>query len=136
MMFHVKHFQLKATVPNEFQEGASLLQWVQAVGIRRYPELQDLFHVPNGGSRHPAEARRLKEIGTKPGVSDYLLLVPRSGYHGWAGELKRRNATLSAVTKEQWGFINRHRERGYHADWYRGWEHMRDGLICYLDGKL
>jgi len=39
------------------------------------PELSLLFHPPNGGSRHGAEAKKLKEMGTRQGVPDLLLPV-------------------------------------------------------------
>lgn len=33
-------------------------------------------HVPNGEWRHPATARRLKRLGVKPGVPDFLIFDP------------------------------------------------------------
>ena len=34
------------------------------------------FHPANGGSRHPAEAAKLKGMGVRPGVSDLLVFWP------------------------------------------------------------
>src|SRR4249919_1526596 len=46
------------------------------------------WHTPNGEARTPATAGRLKRMGVKPGVSDFLLLSPDGMLH--ALELKRR----------------------------------------------
>ena len=34
------------------------------------------WHVPNGGSRHPGEARKLKDMGTRAGVADLAFVLP------------------------------------------------------------
>jgi hypothetical protein len=42
----------------------------------KYPEHRGLlFHVPNGGSRNPIEAKKLKFMGVTPGVSDLISLI-------------------------------------------------------------
>jgi len=68
------------------------------------PALDLLFHVPNGGSRHVAEATKLKEMGTRQGVPDLLLPVRRlvedesavgmTRYSGLALELKSPKGRL------------------------------------------
>lgn len=35
-----------------------------------------IFSVPNGGSRNPIEALKLKKTGTLAGVSDLIIMVP------------------------------------------------------------
>ena len=45
-----------------------------------YPDLELLYHVPNGGSRNKAEASKLKRMGVRAGVPDLVLPVPRAGY--------------------------------------------------------
>lgn len=35
-----------------------------------------IFSVPNGGSRNVAEAKKLKNTGLLPGVSDLIILLP------------------------------------------------------------
>jgi len=50
------------------------------------PALEMLFHVPNGGSRHVAEATKLKAMGTRQGVPDLLLPAGRLGGHDGACE--------------------------------------------------
>lgn len=34
------------------------------------------FHCPNGGWRHPAEARKFKDMGVRPGVPDLVFALP------------------------------------------------------------
>ncbi|MBR4933795.1 MAG: VRR-NUC domain-containing protein [Clostridia bacterium] len=55
---------------------------------RRYPCLELMYHVPNGGSRNKAEAAKFRRMGVKPGVCDIVLPAPRGGYHGLYIELK------------------------------------------------
>lgn len=46
------------------------------------PELQYMYHVPNGGKRDAATAVALKRQGVKAGVPDIMLPAARAGYHG------------------------------------------------------
>lgn len=57
--------------------------------ICRYiPECRYLFHIPNGGSRNPIEAKNLKRQGVKAGVPDLFLPLPTAKYHGLFIEMK------------------------------------------------
>jgi hypothetical protein len=84
---------LKAT---ERQEQVTLIARAQY-----HPILRDyLFAIPNGGSRHPIEARNLKREGVKAGVSDLFLAYPSGMYNGFFLEMKRKGGRLSANQKE------------------------------------
>jgi hypothetical protein len=63
-----------------------------------YGNRQDVLflHVPNGGSRHPAEAAKLKRMGTKAGVFD--LLIFRGIFPHWL-EVKFGDNDLSDTQK-------------------------------------
>ena len=84
------------------------------------PALQMLFHVPNGGSRHVAEAEKLRQMGTRQGVPDLLLPVSRLGghdaacerieYSGLALELKSPSGRLRG-TQAWW--LKRLKEQGW-----------------------
>lgn len=37
------------------------------------------YHCPNGGSRHPREARKFKDMGVLPGVADLCFVLPGGG---------------------------------------------------------
>lgn len=62
----------------------------QNICLRKRPGVI-AFHPANGGSRHPAEASKLRDMGVVPGIADLWGAVPAEP-HGkpWALELKRR----------------------------------------------
>ena len=84
----------------------------------RYPDLRLLFAVPNGGARSKATGGKLKAEGVRPGVSDYIALVPRNGFHGLVLELKTAKGRASP---EQMAFIAAARIAGYRTEIARGW---------------
>ncbi len=90
-----------------------------------------LFHIPNGGNRNLLEAKRLKAQGTKKGVSDYHLPVPKNGKHGAWAELKQLKRP-APVSKEQKAWIELMRKLGHDAEVYRGWKDAAKGLCNYL----
>lgn len=96
----------------------------------RYPALGLLFHIPNGGSRHPAEARHLREQGVKAGVPDICLPVPNGRYSALYIEMKRRSG--GRVSYEQRGWIAALNRVGNLAVVCRGWEEARDEIMEYL----
>ena len=67
----------------------------------KYPELDLLFAIPNGGKRHPAVAKKLKAEGVKAVVPDLFLPVARGGWHGLFIELKVGRNKLSEA-QEKW----------------------------------
>lgn len=71
----------------ECDEQMYLFNWV-AFARNTIPEVDMLFHVPNGGSRDRREAARLKAQGVRAGVPDLCLPVPSGAYHGLFIELK------------------------------------------------
>ena len=59
----------------------AVMLWSQQPEIRKkWPELELLHHIPNGGSRDVVEAAHMKRQGVKSGVPDLHLPVPRGGY--------------------------------------------------------
>lgn len=88
----------KLPVPSEHQEQKTLFEWLQRVAVRECPLVEYLvFAVPNGAKLGGNERLRtiqmsqLKAEGFLPGVSDVLCLIPSSGYHFLAVEMKKRN---------------------------------------------
>lgn len=81
------------------------------------------FHVPNGGERptkvnkrgqqYSPEASRLKRMGVKPGVSDFLFVAPGRGQLHVL-ELKRQNEKPNA---DQVAFMNDVVQAGGQAAW-------------------
>ena len=90
-------------IPSESQEQQNVISWAQW-STGRYPELEYLHHIPNGGARSKATAGRLRAEGVKPGVPDLHLPVPLGGYHGLYIEMKRRKG--GTVSDEQKRWIN------------------------------
>lgn len=119
-------------VPLESTEQKTLFGWREwAKG--KYPELALLYHVPNGGSRNPIEARHLREEGVMPGVPDICLPVPNSQYAALYIELKRRRG--GRVSDDQRGWIAALNRVGNIAVVCKGWEEARDVILEYLKQK-
>ena len=120
---------IKSIIPTEAQEQAALFEWAErAKG--RYPALRWMFHIPNGGSRNPIEARHLKEQGVRRGVPDILLPHPNPIYKGLFIELKRQKGGRTSEEQREWiAELNR---AGYRAVVCKGWEEARDEIIKYL----
>lgn len=71
----------------EHREQEALFQWA-AINRKKYPVLSLMFAIPNGGQRHIAVARKLKQEGVKPGVPDVCLPIARMGYNALYIEMK------------------------------------------------
>jgi len=115
----------------EAADQAALFRWA-AYQRGKYPELRMLMAVPNGGSRHLAEATNLKRQGVRAGFPDMLLLVPRGGYHGLAIELKRQRG--GTVSPEQTEWLVALTEQGYKATVCRGFDEAVRTIMGYLEG--
>lgn len=96
---------------------------------REHPELGLLFHVPNGGSRHRVEAKKLKGMGVKPGVPDLCLPVRRGLYGGAWFELK---SETGRVRPNQRWWLEQLREQGFHVSVVRSIDEFIDGVTWYL----
>lgn len=120
-----------AQIPTEDEEQIALFDWAR-VNEGKWPELSRLFHVPNGGSRGPAEAGRFKAMGVKPGVPDVFLDVPRGGFHGLRIEMKRRHG--GKVSEDQTDWIDWYNANGYRAVVCYGWDEARMEFEDYLRG--
>ena len=71
---------------SEDAEQEKVVCWAKLMS-NAYPDLELLYHVPNGGSRNKAEASKLRRMGVRAGVPDLVLPVPRAGYAGLYIEL-------------------------------------------------
>ena len=118
-------------MPTESAEQQALFHWA-ALNERRYPELRMLHHIPNGGKRNIATARRLKAEGVKAGVPDICLPVARCGCHGLYIELKRGKGFR--VTELQMAWIQDLAREGYSVHVCVGWEAAARAIEGYLRG--
>jgi hypothetical protein len=75
---------------------------------RKLPQV--FYHPPNGGSRHIAEASKLKLMGVNPGVPDVVLPLRAGMFSGLYCELKKAGG---AISKDQKIFLQALSEEGY-----------------------
>jgi hypothetical protein len=89
-------------VATEAQEAVAFVQWSRLQHIcNRF-----LLAIPNGGSRHPVEAKNLVAQGVRKGVSDYFLAYPVPPYCGMWIELKRSRIAKPNVSREQQDWLD------------------------------
>lgn len=120
-------------VANEAQEQEALFRWA-AYSLVKYPALELLYHIPNGGSRNPVEAYSLKMQGVKPGVPDICLPVPSGRFTALYIELKRRKGGRVSEAQRVWiAALNR---VGCRAVVCKGWDEAREEIERYLGGSL
>lgn len=119
-------------VANESQEQEALFRWA-AYSLVKYPALELLYHIPNGGSRNPIEAYNLKMQGVKPGVPDICLPVPSGRFTALYIELKRRKGGRVSEAQRVWiAALNR---VGCRAVVCKGWDEAREEIERYLGGS-
>lgn len=117
--------------PLEASEQRAVIDWA-ARSQGAYPDLKMLYAIPNGGSRHPAEAANLKRQGVKAGVPDLFLSVARGGYHGLYIEMKRRG---EKPRSEQVDWLTALTEQGYYTTVCYGADMAIATLTRYLSMK-
>ena len=119
----------KQNIPTEAQEQKALFEW-RDYNIKRYPALELLHAIPNGGSRNPIEGRHLKEQGVMAGIPDICLPVPSLHHTALYIELKRRKG--GRVSEEQRWWIGALNRVGCRAVVCMGWEEARNEIEDYL----
>lgn len=127
---NMMNFETQAKQHNqrEAEEQMALFEWAALVS-GKHPELQLLYHIPNGGSRNKAEAANLKKQGVKAGVPDLCLPVPRGEFHGLYIELKYGKNKPSKA-QEKW--ITDLKNQNYAAFVCYGWEEAKNVITVYL----
>lgn len=118
--------------PTEDTEQAHIFAWA-AWARGKYPELDLMHHIPNGGKRSKSEAARFKAQGVKAGVPDICLPCARGGYHGLYIELKRTKGGKLSATQKEW--IDALRGQGYKAVVCCGFDEAKEMIIEYLEGR-
>lgn len=116
-----------------------LFTWAM-LSLMRYPQLNDLFAVPNGAKKSLRMAAQFKREGLKRGVPDVILPHARHGYHALYIEMKRQRVKgerveLRAGTKPkeaQRDWHERLRAAGNCVEVCYGWEEARAKIEWYL----
>lgn len=113
---------------NEAYEQIKLFNWV-AFERNNYPQLDLLYHIPNGGKRNQKEAFNLKRQGVRAGVPDLCLPVARGKFHALYIELKVGKNT---ATQKQKDWIKKLEKQGNLALVCYGWEEASKVLLNYI----
>ena len=116
---------------SEHDEQVALFQWAQ-MQAGKYPELDLIYAVPNGGKRHLHTAVKLKREGVKAGVPDIFLPVARAQYHGLYIEMKFGKNKLSE--QQAWWKVKL-QEQGYMCWVSYSFEDAKDIILAYLNVK-
>lgn len=125
-------FRLSAPIPSESDEGIAFIRWCRWAE-KQYPELELLYHIPNGGARDIQTGARLKREGVLAGMLDYCLPVPRGGFGALYLELKIiTGGVLSEKQKKIIVLLERH---GNKVVVCAGWEAAKNAVIEYLNQK-
>lgn len=118
-------------IPTEDTEQLAVVAWCEGYAVAD-ARARLLLHIPNGGSRHIAEAMKFHRLGVRAGVPDLLLPVAVAPYHGLWIEMKRRKG--GQVSAAQHGWIDALRAEGYAVAVARGADEAIDTIIAYLGG--
>lgn len=116
----------------ESEHGRTFFRWCQLVKAA-HPELDLIYHIPNGGARSKIEASIMKAEGVRPGMPDYHLPVARDGHSSLYLELKAPGGRTSKNQKERMQAL---REAGNACVVAVGWMEARDRVLEYLNGEL
>ena len=81
--------QIAQAPPLETQEQQALFAWA-SMFEPKYPEVRDMYAVPNGAYKSRAMAARFQREGLKSGVPDIVLPHAKGGHHALYIEMKRR----------------------------------------------
>ncbi len=115
---------------SEHAHQVALFMWAASPEVRtKYPQLEYMFAIPNGGERNKAVASKLKAEGVKKGVVDIFLPVPVAGWHGLFIEMKKPGETPTDKQKE---FMDAMKAKGYGAVCCDHWTKARDTIVAYL----
>lgn len=121
---------------------AALFCWA-AANTATYPQLKWLFAIPNGGSRHIAEATKMVATGLRKGVPDIFLPCHLSAwtknYFGCFIEMKvekKRKTKNGGCSDEQVEWIEALEAAGYYCKVCYSWIEAKETLMAYLEGKV
>ncbi len=115
---------------SEHEEQVSLIEMCQ-LNERKYPGLELIYAIPNGGARHPAVAAKLKAEGVRPGVPDLCLPVKRGEYPGLYIEMKAMGGILSDNQKK---WADALKKQGYAVTTCWGYDDAWETICEYMEG--
>lgn len=117
----------------EHQEQAAVITWCE-LNKAKYPALDMIFAIPNGGHRHIGVAKKLKVEGVKAGVPDLFLAVPAiADGHEWAGLFIEMKAGKNKPTEKQIEWHNKLMDQQYGVVVCYSFEEAVKEICSYLD---
>lgn len=121
-------------VRGEEIEQARLIKWSHKKAVRELmPDLEWLYHTPNGGRRDSFAAAQMKALGVKRGVPDLLLPVRVTGEHGGhAGLVIEMKSADGRLTAEQEHWLEHYSREGWVTSVCRSAEEARAAICYYL----
>lgn len=133
---------------------AALFCWA-ADNLAAYPQLEWIHSIPNGGSRHVAEATKLVATGMRSGVWDIFLpwpiwvhhlpsmdnptgkyLISKAGLYLEMKAPNQRTKKDGGLSKEQLEFGAYAEKAGYCCKVCYSWIEAKDTLMAYLEDRL
>lgn len=134
-------------IPTEEQEQILLMDWARITKFKFFDKTEPianyLCHIPNGGSRHVLEAKKLKRMGVMAGMPDLFLFC--SGHKktaSWYGEItkfpriglfiemkRKTNGTLTANQRTMHAKLE---NCGYKVALCRGFDEAKQAICEYL----
>jgi hypothetical protein len=106
------------------------VEWTE-LHTPKHSILNYLMHVPNGGARSKGEAGKLKAMGTKAGVPDFMLPRSRGTWTGLAIELKSSSGRLSYA---QIVWLRGLEAEGYLVSVCRSLDAFESVVLAFLNG--
>ena len=94
-----------------------------------YPEAV-WFHPPNEGKREWFNQSRVKLMGVKPGVPDFIIMEPNYYHFGLVMEAKTSNGRLDPAQK-MW--LDELRKKGFKAEVFRDFETFTTIVQSYFE---
>lgn len=112
----------------EADQQRKLFQWTTFIRAK-YPEIDLMFHIPNGGSRNKLEAANLKKQGVKAGVPGFV-------FAGWPWKLSRSVHRIkygkNKPTEKQTEWLKSLNEQGYAVAVCYGCDEASEKILKYL----
>jgi hypothetical protein len=119
--------------PKEDSEQAMLFNWAK-MARGKYPELDLMYAIPNGGYRSIKTAKLMKATGVKAGIPDICLPVARHGFHALYIEMKRKKG--GALSHEERLWLDYLKSVGYLAVCCKGFEQASFVIKKYLNKEI
>lgn len=115
----------------ETRHQINVIKWSQQPTIRtKWPDLKLLYHIKNETEGGAAQVAIDRVKGTKKGVPDLCLPVPRGNYHALYIELKNETGKPS---KAQLWWVEQLNAQGNFCTVCHGWESAVQVISWYLE---